>query len=393
MDDQKSMSDGVDIAPVADFLRTRSIKRSWNIEATLPVSFIIKYSSSIFSPNNNDLLEFGQSKRRFVAIDRAVFNIFKEEILNFFEQQKINCRIYQIDCSEEHKNIDTLNDLLREFEEFKLLRKAEPIIAVGGGVLLDIVGFAASIYRRGVPYVRVPTTLLALIDASVGAKTAINHFDRRNRLGTYYPPIVAYIDRKFLKTQSDREISNGLGEIFKIALIKDAELFDLLARNATELIKERFQLGAIPVRVINRAISSMVEELAPNIWEDNLERCVDFGHSFSPLIEMKSLPNLLHGEAVCLDCLFSSCIAANRGLLTLDELQRVFSTAQALELPTRQQYFRDTATLHESLVETERHRNGNQYLPLPCGIGSYVFCNDLSRDEIDEASKVMEQMG
>ena len=190
--------------------------------------------------------------------------------------------------------------------------RRETVVAVGGGVLLDIVGFCSSIYRRGVPYFKIPTTLLSIVDVSVGAKVAINHFERRNRLGSYYPPVAALVDKKFIESQNKREIINGIAEIFKLAIIKSSELFNLLEKNYSQLINEKFQFGAVPIRVINLAISNMIEELAPNLWEKKLDRCVDFGHTFSPIIEMKNIKNLLHGEAVVLDCLFSSCIAYNR---------------------------------------------------------------------------------
>ena len=145
-------------------------------------------------------------------------------------------------------------------------------IVIGGGVLLDLVGFCCSVYRRGIPYVKVPTTLLAIVDASVGVKVAANHFGRRNRIGAYYPPIATLIDKKFIKTQDERNIVNGIAEIFKLAVIKSPELFYLLEENAEMLIEEKFQYGAVPVRVINLAITDMINELGPNLWEKRLDR-------------------------------------------------------------------------------------------------------------------------
>lgn len=365
-------------------------KKSWHIETALPVSYDVRYSTNIFSHDNNDLLEVGDSKRRLVLIDKEVDALYGDIARSFFSAKGIEAHFSIIECNEERKDFDNLNFILKEMEDFGLLRRAEPVIALGGGVLLDLAGFAASIYRRGVPYIRVPTTLLALVDASVGAKTGINHFDRRNRLGTYYPPVVSYLDKTFIRSQSERELSNGLAEIFKLAVIKDAELFNLLHQNAEDLIQERFQFGAVPVRVINLAITGMVEELAPNLWEKNLERCVDFGHSFSPLIEMNALPDLLHGEAVCMDCIYSSYISLHRGLITREELDKVIDTARRLKLPVFHRFFGDLDMLKAALADTSKHRNGKQNLPLPFGIGSYVFCNDLSEDEIMAASQKMQ---
>ena len=208
---------------------------------------------------------------------------------------KRDFKILKIKCSEPDKTWRQLIEFYHSLKKSKVARR-EPIIAIGGGVCLDIVGFACSIYRRGIPYIKIPTTLLAIVDASVGVKVATNYFDRRNRLGAYYPPIATLIDKKFVKTQELREIVNGLAEIFKLAVIKSSELFDLLEENSHQLLEEKFQYGAVPVRVINLAISEMIEELAPNLWEKELDRCVDFGHTFSPIIEMKNKESLLHGK-------------------------------------------------------------------------------------------------
>ncbi len=289
-------------------------KRSWNVTSELPINFTIKYSSDIFNPINHDILQYNDSTRRIVIIDKIINDLYGENILYYFSCLKIDLKLCVIDSKEENKNWEHVNSVLKFFEDLSLLRR-EPIIAIGGGVLLDLVGFCASIYRRGIPYIKVPTTLLAIVDASVGVKVGVNHFNRRNRIGSYYPPIATFIDKKFINTQDERNIVNGIAEIYKLALIKDEELFLLLEDNYAQLILEKFQYGAVPVRVINLAITGMINELAPNLWEKKLDRCVDFGHSFSPLIEMKNMINLYHGEAVILDCLFSSCISYNRGYI------------------------------------------------------------------------------
>ena len=270
--------------------------------------------------------------------------------------------------------------------------RREPVIVIGGGVLLDLVGFCCSIYRRGIPYVKVPTTLLAIVDASVGVKVAANHFMRRNRIGAYYPPIATLLDKKFIATQDERNIVNGIAEIFKLAVIKDEELFELLETSAEQLITEKFQFGAVPVRVINFAITGMIDELAPNLWERKLDRCVDFGHSFSPIIEMQNIATLQHGEAVVLDCLFSSCIANGRGYVDDDTLKRIFKTASALKLPVFHKDFCNFDLLKKSLSDTMKHRNGNQYLPEAVGIGNYKILNDVTDEEIKKASDLFEEI-
>lgn len=359
-------------------------KKAWQVTTEMPVSFMVKYSSDVFNPINHDLISFVSSDRQFVVIDKTVHDLYGVELNTYFKTLKIQLNLIIIDATEATKDWDHTNQILQFFDKFGLNRR-EPTLAIGGGVLLDMVGFACSIYRRGVPYVKVPTTLLALIDASVGAKTGANHFERRNRIGTYYPPIAALLDKKFINTQDERNIVNGIGEIFKMALIKDKELFEILEQNANTLITERFQKGAIPVRVINRAIQGMIEELAPNLWEKKLDRCVDFGHSFSPMIEMKNIPNLFHGEAVTLDCLLSSCLSCWRNYITEKDLDRIFNVAQALKLPTWHNDFTNVELLNDGLADTMKHRNHNQYLPVPVSIGNYRIINDVTLGEIKDA--------
>lgn len=370
----------------------QNFKRRWNVSTSLPVDFQVQYSSDIFNPTNHDLVSYGTSDRRIVVIDKTVDELYGAQLRRYFAELQIKLAVFVVDATEENKTWDNVDAVLHFFEEQGVLRRSEPIIAIGGGVLLDLVGFCASIYRRGIPYIKVPTTLLAIVDASVGSKVAVNHLDRRNRIGGYYPPIVSLLDRRFIKTQPEREVVNGLAEIFKLALIKDAELFTILEENAEQLIEERFQHGAVPVRVINLAITGMIEELAPNLWEKKLDRCVDFGHSFSPLIEMKNLPHLLHGEAVVLDCLFSSCIAFNRGFIDAATLDRIFCTARSLKLPTFHPDFTDVQFLLKALRDTMKHRDGSQFLPVPISIGNYVILNNVSDAEVDKAATLFKEL-
>lgn len=363
--------------------------RKWSITSEMTVEFTLKYSTDIFNLANQNLINHCQSARQIIIIDRNVYNLYCNDTNLYFQKYQIELSILILDVTEEDKNWETTNQVLKFFEDKSLLRR-ETVFAIGGGVLLDLVGFCCSIYRRGVPYIKIPTTLLAIVDASVGVKVAINHFDRRNRVGSYYPPIETLIDKKFIKTQDERNIVNGIAEIFKLAIIKDIELFELLEESYEQLINEKFQFGAVPTRVINLAITGMVEELSPNLWERKLERCVDFGHSFSPIIEMKNVKTLQHGEAVVLDCLLSSCLSFNLGYLTKNDLNRIFKTAKNLKLPLFHKDFCDFDLLKAALTDTMKHRNSNQYLPVPVGIGNYKILNDITDKQIVEAANLFE---
>ena len=374
-------------------------KRTWTVKTELPVEFKLTYSADIFNPANHDLVSYKTNDRVMIVIDQNIHKFYAAQLMEYFNSHKVKYSMLVINTNEESKTWKDADHILQFFEDEGVLRR-EPIIAIGGGVLLDIVGFACGIYRRGIPYIKVPTTLLAIVDASVGSKVAINHFERRNRLGAYYPPIATLIDKKFIKTQSEREIINGIAEIFKLAIIKSPELFALLEENAELLIEEKFQHGAVPVRVINLAITDMIAELGPNLWERKLDRCVDFGHTFSPVIEMKNLTQefdpdnppyftkdtmLLHGEAVALDCLYSSCIACLRGYIGQSVLNRIFNLAKRLKLKTYHEDFTKIELLQQSLADATKHRNGNQFAPLPIYVGNYKIVNDITQSEMKYA--------
>ena len=279
-------------------------------------------------------------------------------------------------------------------------RRLDPVIAIGGGVCMDIVGFAASIYRRRTPYVRVPTTLMGYVDASVGAKTGVNFSGKKNKLGAYIPPALTLLDRTFLGTLDERQLANGAAEIAKMALVKDPELFELLASHGPELIAHKFQdlppsasaeavvppsaggRARAPTRVLNLAISTMLEELAPNLWEQSLERLVDFGHVFSMELEMAALfdEKLFHGEAVAIDMAFSSCLSHVRGHIDSSTLDAILGMMSGLQLPVYHPMM-DAAMCDEALYERVKFSQG-QKLPLPTAKGEARLFNDVTMEQV-----------
>lgn len=185
-----------------------------------------------------------------------------------------------------YKAVDKLLDDLCAYK----LRRREPFLAIGGGVLLDIAGMGACLYRRGVPFVRVPTTLLAIVDASVGVKNGVDYCcavtdeTYKNRVGSFYAPSACLLDPAFIGTQDKRNICNGFGEIMKLALVRSTDLFEILETHGANLVKAKFaETPTVPKgvgdRVIDLSIQIMLEELGPNLWEQTLERCVDYGTS------------------------------------------------------------------------------------------------------------------
>ena len=281
------------------------------------------------------------------------------------------------------------------------LRRREPFLAIGGGVVLDIAGMAACMYRRGVPFVRVPTTLLAIVDASVGVKNGVDYCcaavneTYKNRIGSFYAPSSCLLDTSFIATQDSRNVSNGFGEILKLALVRSTDLFELLETHGANLVEARFaQSQAVPdgvgQRVIDLSIQIMLEELGPNLWENTLERCVDYGHTFSKLLEMVPGVDIMHGEAVNIDGFFCCLLSYLRGFISMETVERVFNCMQALSLPTTSSHLTSNLAW-QSCKDAVEHRNGAQRIPLITDIGESVCVSDVTPEEIDRALDLLQK--
>ncbi|WP_374776257.1 sedoheptulose 7-phosphate cyclase [Streptomyces sp. NBC_01310] len=368
----------------------------WSVRAVKQVDYEVRLEEGLLDLGNRAIIEDvadGDHARRLVVVDSVVEELYGARIRAYFEHHGVECRVLVLEDGEPAKDLRQVQEVIKSLDGFGIDRRREPVIAIGGGVLMDIVGFAASIYRRATPWIRIPTTLIGLVDAGVGAKTGVNNDGHKNRVGTYFPADRTLLDRTFLTTLDERHISNGLAEILKIALIKDERLFGLLEEHGARLLAERLQSPAdgaadAAVEVVERAIHGMLEELQPNLWEKVLERVVDYGHSFSPVIEMHALPELLHGEAVAIDMALTTVIAEQRGLVTSEERRRILSVMTGLGLPSWHELC-TPKLLVPALRDTVRHRDGQQRLPLPHGIGSAVFVNDLTEDELESASQLL----
>jgi 2-epi-5-epi-valiolone synthase len=379
-----------------------SVDSTWVVQASQPVKYQVTIVRDLFQPGNTCLLDgcvdtpLQTGDRRLIVIDENVHRIYGSRIQKFFDEHGIFVSFAPMRADETVKQWNSVAQVIDAMNMFEIGRRHEPLIAIGGGVLLDIAGFAASVYRRGTPFVRIPTTLLGLVDAGVGVKTGVNYGRAKNRIGTYTPAAATFIDRDFIASLDDRHISNGLAEILKMALVKSEALFGLLEKYGNALISDHFQ-GTTPAldsaadRILSNAIGLMLEELQPDLWESHLQRCVDYGHTFSPTIEMEALPTLLHGEAVCIDMAFSSTLSLLRGDVTRHQYQRILSLMQGLGLPAWDPLLARPSLLQDALADATRHRGGKQRLPLPRGIGAHYFANDVTAEELQDARHVLEQ--
>ncbi len=353
------------------------------------IEYEIVNAPDLFHPQNRALVSVGriENARRFVVVDENVGMHYAADIRNYFDHQRMEAKIVTFPGGEENKTVESFLAIAHELDSFPIHRRDEPIIAIGGGVLTDVVGFVAGSYRRGVPHIKVPTTLMGYIDASIGIKTGVNFNGNKNRLGVFHPPQKVLLDKSLLRTLPKRHILNGVCEIIKLAIIKDAELFHMLEADGVQSVDAQFQTpegGAI----LDRAIEGMLEELMPNLFEDELARKVDFGHTFSYGLETRHTDSLFHGEAVLLDIIVSTLIASSRTLISDEETGRIFHLIGRLGI-TADTTMLDPHLLWQSLEERTYHRNGLQNAPLPHGLGGCVFANDIRLHEIESALKII----
>jgi 3-dehydroquinate synthase len=366
-------------------------KKGWHVSHQRTIEYEVVNCENILDVQDDSLLSVGKKEntRRFIIVDENVDQYFSKQIREYFNVHHIETKIVVFPSGEENKSMANYLRILSELDSFPINRRDEPIIAIGGGVLTDIAGFVASSYRRGVPHIKVPTTLMGYIDASIGIKTGINFDGHKNRLGSFEPPKKVFLDRNFLKTLPRRHLLNGMCEMIKLAVINDITLFELLESCGAACIESKFQ-DDVSALILDRSVGGMLKELEPNLYEDELTRKVDFGHTFSYGLETNHEAHLLHGEAVLIDILTSCILANTRDFLSEPELSRVFQLVAKLGINLNY----DLVTpelLWNTLQERVYHRNGLQRVPLPKGLGQCTFVNDIQFKEIQFACNTLRE--
>lgn len=359
----------------------------YSVRAKKPIQYDLIKSSNLFSHRNLSLLHGRNDKTRgapiVVLADEFIYDNLIDEIRSYFNHHNINLHILRISSSEVNKNMDTLNTILEFIDNAKIHRRNHPVLAIGGGVVLDVAGMACSMYRRSIPCIKVPTTLMAYVDAAIGIKNGIDYGGSKNRVGSFDPPYAVILDKGFLETLPHRHIINGLAEIFKVGIITDKSLYLLLKQHGKQAILNNFR-GKNDDEILDKSIIGLITELEGNLYETELKRPSDYGHTFSPIIEMKNINTLLHGESVSIDIALTCVIAAHRGLITMELLDDIIKTMKVLDLPTYHPSL-NTEMLLEGLNERTLHRNGSQNVPLPTNNWECKFVQDIDADDINHA--------
>ena len=325
---------------------------------------VIRFITSVIK--NNKLLIF---------ISPTINKLYGKKIDKYLQNFDNIFKITEIMTGEINKNLKTIEQMYKVAFNFSLDRKGI-IIGIGGGVLLDMVGFVASTFRRKVKYIRVPTTLLAQIDAGVGIKTGINYLDNKNSIGSFYPPLLVINYVGFINSLNLINIQSGLAEILKMAIICSSGLFNKLFF-AIDIYYKNFDREQI-VKINEISICAILDYLKKDFYENDLKRHLDFGHTFSPFFEEFSRYRINHGMAVALDISLSSEISYIIGLLNEDNRNKIFELFCQLKLPMHSNIF-NSNLIWQSLKKIELNRGGKINLLLPSKIGEVVFIEDINK--------------
>lgn len=266
----------------------------------------------------------------FIITDSRVRKLYGRPLLKNLLVAGFNAWLLDFPPGETSKNSDVIFSLQTRLLEHGV-RRDSVIIALGGGVVGDVAGFAAATVLRGVKYVQVPTSLLAQVDSSVGGKVGINHPIGKNLVGAFHRPEAVYIDPMVLKTLSRTEFRNGLAELVKIAAALDGEFFRLMERSVMKLSHAR---PDIVERLIARAVRLKAMIIRKDERDMGLRKTLNLGHTIGHAIEAATDHRVQHGAAVAMGLAAESRIALNMGLLNQAAYARLLKLLRALRLPT-----------------------------------------------------------
>lgn len=280
---------------------------------------------------------------------------------------------------EAYKNWPTLQTIFDALIESHADRKTT-LMALGGGVIGDITGFAAACYQRGVPFIQVPTTLLAQVDSSVGGKTAINHPLAKNMIGAFYQPQLVVADLSTLNTLPDRELAAGLGEILKYGLITDAEFFAWLENHWQALLQRDAQaLG----EAVYRSCASKAHIVAQDETENGIRAWLNLGHTFGHAIEAtQGYGTWLHGEAVGIGMLLALRFSERRFGLDRQYSQRLKNLLESAYLPTTLPLGLTAEAMLASMAHDKKVADGNIRLVLLTALAQTVVTADYQVSDL-----------
>ena len=321
-------------------------------------------------------------KRKNVAIvtNTTVAPLYLEKLAKPLREAGVSVLEIILPDGEAYKNSETLS-LIYDALLKNRCERSTTLIALGGGVIGDLTGYAAATYLRGVPFIQIPTTLLSQVDSSVGGKTGINHALGKNMIGAFYQPKLVLADIATLQTLPPRELSAGVAEVIKYGLIRDADFFDWLEVNMSKLMGLD---EAVTMYAIYRSCQNKAEVVAADEHETGERTLLNLGHTFGHAIENAMGYGVwLHGEAVAAGTMLAADLSQRLGWLTSEQISRIHALLSAANLPLNAPNLGVEKYL-DLMANDKKVENGKIRLVLQQGIGKAVITSDYDAAKLKE---------
>lgn len=315
-----------------------------------------------------ELVGIANYERSHIVVDAVVKEFYKD----YFPGSS-----FTLTADEHNKNLKTVENILIFLRQRKALR-SDTIFAVGGGIVGDVVGFAASIYMRGISFVQVPTTLLSMVDSSVGGKTGVNLGSVKNLIGSFYQPKRVLIDTVFLQTLAEDEYKSGLAEVIKYALLFDREFYDFLIEYRDDVLKRDCELLT---KIIKRCCELKVQVVEEDETEQGVRRLLNLGHTFGHGIEVDSDHSVKHGLAVAKGIYLEAFFGMEQGLIgskVVDDIKRIF------ELYDYDLYYKpiDLDLFIEAIASDKKAKSSGIVLALTSDVGNGIIKEGIDLSDI-----------
>ena len=317
--------------------------------------------------------------RYCIVSDEHVASLYGKKLLESLQQQGITVELITFPAGEANKHLQTVADLASQLARLRFDR-ADAIIALGGGVAGDIAGFLASMYMRGIPFVQVPTTLLAQVDSSVGGKTGVDLPEGKNLVGAFYQPRAVFIDPDVLVTLPKEELLGGLAEVIKYGVIWDREFFDFLAAERESILALQDK-ALLPL--LARCCEIKAQVVAEDEREGGLRRILNYGHTIGHAVEAASDFQLIHGLAISIGMRAAADLAVRCGHLEAREAARIKQLLLSYGLPVTIPEDLDREAIPRFLQADKKNVAGRIFFVLPTAIGKVIVTSEVDPGDID----------